>query len=83
VATAALGSRCISLPRRDSVSLGILAFLAGGRESLLEWLREERAGSERPRSIEFLERLPRELAGKLLERTLRDSHWRGHETRVP
>lgn len=44
---------------------------------LLEWCRTAMADYRRPRSIDFVEELPRDAAGKLLKRTLRESYWAG------
>ena len=35
-----------------------------------------------PKAIDFLERLPRNAAGKILRRELRAPFWAGHETQV-
>ena len=37
---------------------------------LIEWTREKLAGYKRPRSVDFIDMLPRNAAGKLLKRTL-------------
>jgi acyl-CoA synthetase (AMP-forming)/AMP-acid ligase II len=37
---------------------------------------------KRPRSVDFLEALPRNAMGKVLRRELRDRYWQGHEVRV-
>jgi acyl-CoA synthetase (AMP-forming)/AMP-acid ligase II len=37
---------------------------------------------KRPRSVDFLEALPRNAMGKVLRRELRDRYWHGHEVRV-
>ncbi|MEO3813717.1 acyl-CoA synthetase [Sphaerisporangium sp. B11E5] len=43
-----------------------------GRLSKMKW----------PRSIDFVERLPREPNGKLLKRRLRDPYWEGHDRAI-
>ncbi|MFC6085506.1 acyl-CoA synthetase [Sphaerisporangium aureirubrum] len=43
-----------------------------GRLSKMKW----------PRSIDFVERLPREPNGKLLKRKLRDPYWEGHDRAI-
>ncbi len=35
-----------------------------------------------PRSVEFLDALPRNAMGKVLRRELRDRYWQGHEVCV-
>ncbi|MFC8045361.1 class I adenylate-forming enzyme family protein [Nocardia sp. NPDC057353] len=44
----------------------------------LAWCREHIAGFKRPRSIEFVDELPRNAGGKVLKRELRRGHWAGH-----
>ncbi len=50
--------------------------------SLLEWSRDKLAGFKRPRSVDFSDVLPRNAAGKLLKRTLREPYWAGHTRRI-
>ncbi|HWL84166.1 MAG TPA: AMP-dependent synthetase, partial [Polyangiaceae bacterium] len=35
-----------------------------------------------PRAVEFVETLPRNAAGKILKRQLREPYWRGEERRI-
>jgi long-chain acyl-CoA synthetase len=42
---------------------------------LIEFCRERLAGYKCPRSIDFIEAMPREPTGKLLKRKLRDPYW--------
>jgi long-chain acyl-CoA synthetase len=50
--------------------------------SLIEWSRDKLAGFKRPRSVDFIETLPRNASGKLLKRTLREPYWAGYTRRV-
>ena len=50
--------------------------------SLIEWTREKLAGYKRPRSVDFIDTLPRNASGKLLKRTLREPYWQGYARRV-
>jgi acyl-CoA synthetase (AMP-forming)/AMP-acid ligase II len=50
--------------------------------TLIEWLRDKMAGYKRPRSINFVDKLPRNASGKLLKRTLREPYWKGFQRRV-
>ncbi|MGH3239435.1 MAG: acyl-CoA synthetase [Spirillospora sp.] len=51
----------------DALAAEILASLAG-RLAKMKW----------PKSIDFIERMPREPNGKLLKRKLRDPYWKDH-----
>ena len=50
--------------------------------ALIEWMRDKVAGYKRPRSVDFMDKLPRNASGKLLKRTLREPYWQGMERRV-
>jgi acyl-CoA synthetase (AMP-forming)/AMP-acid ligase II len=50
--------------------------------ALIEWTRDRIAGYKRPRSVDFIDKLPRNASGKLLKRTLREPYWQGYERRV-
>jgi len=49
---------------------------------LIDWMRDKIAGFKRPRSVDFIDQLPRNASGKLLKRTLREPYWMGLERRV-
>jgi acyl-coenzyme A synthetase/AMP-(fatty) acid ligase len=49
---------------------------------LLAHCRSELATYKCPRSIDFVDELPRDDSGKLYKRLLRERYWTGHETRV-
>ena len=49
---------------------------------LLAYCRETLSPVKCPRSIDFVERLPREANGKLYKRLLRDRYWGKHDTRI-
>jgi long-chain acyl-CoA synthetase len=48
-------------------------------DALIAHCKERIAGFKSPRSVEFLDGLPRSGAGKILKRDLRDRHWSGEE----
>lgn len=50
--------------------------------TLIEWARDKMAGFKRPRSVDFIDKLPRNASGKLLKRTLREPYWQGLQRRV-
>ncbi|WP_436791619.1 acyl-CoA synthetase [Yinghuangia sp. YIM S10712] len=49
---------------------------------LLAYCRAELATYKCPRSIDFVDELPRDPNGKLYKRLLRERYWDGHESRV-
>ncbi|WP_042002033.1 fatty acid--CoA ligase [Streptomyces sp. AcH 505] len=49
---------------------------------ILGYARERLAGYKIPKSVEFIDTLPRNPSGKILKRELRERYWRGHERRV-
>jgi fatty-acyl-CoA synthase/long-chain acyl-CoA synthetase len=53
--------------RRDGAPLG--------DQELLQFLGERIADYKRPRSVDFVEEFPRDAAGKLLKRLIRDRYW--------
>lgn len=51
-------------------------------EELIDWSRERLAGFKRPRSVDFVESIPRNPSGKILKRQLREPYWATQERRV-
>ena len=51
-------------------------------EDILDFCRGKLGGFERPRSVDFIEALPRNPSGKVLKRVLRESYWAGQQRRV-
>jgi acyl-CoA synthetase (AMP-forming)/AMP-acid ligase II len=51
-------------------------------EDIMEFCRGKLGGFERPRSVDFVEALPRNSMGKVLKRTLREPYWAGQQRRV-
>jgi len=49
---------------------------------LIQFCGERLAGYKKPRSIDFVDELPRDAAGKLLKRPLRDRYWAGSGRRI-
>jgi fatty-acyl-CoA synthase len=49
---------------------------------LLTYCRAELATYKCPRTLEFVDELPRDPSGKLHKRVLRERYWSGHESRV-
>jgi acyl-CoA synthetase (AMP-forming)/AMP-acid ligase II len=53
-----------------------------GEEQLLQFCRQNLAGYKCPRSVDFLEALPKGGTGKILKKTLRERYWSGQPRRV-
>ena len=51
-------------------------------ESIIDWMRERIAHFKCPRSIDFVEAIPRNPSGKILKRILREPYWKGHERQI-
>ena len=49
---------------------------------LLEHCRSELASYKCPRTVDFVEELPRDPNGKLYKRLLRERYWEGHDSLV-
>jgi long-chain acyl-CoA synthetase len=63
-----------------------IVVLSGGRSlseaELIEWSRNRIAGYKRPRSVDFVESIPRNPGGKILKHELREPYWAGKSRRV-
>jgi long-chain acyl-CoA synthetase len=51
-------------------------------EELIDFARQHLGGYKVPREISFHESFPRDAAGKLLKRVLREPFWSGRASRV-
>jgi len=49
---------------------------------IINFARERIAGFKTPKSVEFVEALPRNPSGKILRRHLRDPYWAGRDRQV-
>jgi acyl-CoA synthetase (AMP-forming)/AMP-acid ligase II len=49
---------------------------------IIAYARERIAGYKLPKSIDFVDALPRTPSGKILKRELRERYWQGQERRV-
>jgi long-chain acyl-CoA synthetase len=52
------------------------------RQELLDWCQGQLARYKQPRSMDFVEALPRDPNGKLYKRKLRDPYWEGRERSI-
>jgi len=55
---------------------------AATEAELKDFVRQRLAGFKVPKSVEFLDALPKGSTGKILKRSLRDPYWAGMEKRV-
>ncbi|HZQ83371.1 MAG TPA: acyl-CoA synthetase [Acidimicrobiales bacterium] len=51
-------------------------------EELLRYCRSELATYKCPKSVDFVDELPRDPNGKLYKRVLKERYWAGHDTRI-
>ena len=51
-------------------------------EEFIEYCKERLADYKKPRSVDFLDELPRNPAGKLLKRNIREAYWKGQERKI-
>ena len=56
------------------------AELTGGE--LIGWARERIAGYKLPKSVDFIDVLPRNPTGKILKRELRKPYWEGRDRNI-
>lgn len=49
---------------------------------IIAWTKERLAGFKCPKSVDFIDALPRNPSGKILRRELREPFWAGYERRV-
>ena len=52
------------------------------RDDIIAFARQRIAGYKVPKSVDFLDALPRNPSGKLLKRELRKPYWEGRERQV-
>ena len=51
-------------------------------DEIIEFCRRDLGGFKRPRSVDFVDALPRNPTGKILKRKLREPYWKGRQRRV-
>ncbi len=54
----------------------------GLEAELMAFCRARLSHVKCPRSIDFVERLPRQENGKLYKRELRDAYWKDHDSQI-
>jgi fatty-acyl-CoA synthase len=50
--------------------------------AVINWCRGKLAGYKCPKSVEFLDELPRNASGKVLKRVLREPYWQGQNRQI-
>ena len=53
-----------------------------GERDIIDWMRERLAHYKCPKSVDFVDVLPRNPSGKMLKRVLREPYWKGHERSI-
>jgi acyl-CoA synthetase (AMP-forming)/AMP-acid ligase II len=51
-------------------------------DELLRYCRSELATYKCPKTVDFVDELPRDPNGKLYKRVLKEQYWAGHDTRI-
>ena len=51
-------------------------------EDIIAFARTRIAAFKAPKSVDFIEALPRNASGKILRRELREPYWAGREARI-
>jgi len=51
-------------------------------QELIDFCRDHIASYKKPKSVDFVDELPRNNYGKIVKRELRDAYWQGRERRV-
>jgi acyl-CoA synthetase (AMP-forming)/AMP-acid ligase II len=72
-------------PRWGETVKAVVVLRPGARateDDVIEFCRGRLGGFERPRSVDFVDTLPRNPTGKVLKRLLRERYWTGHARRV-
>jgi len=63
-------------------TVALHAGMHASEQELLDFCSVKLAGSKRPKTVDLTERLPRNAAGKISRRELREPYWAGFERRV-
>ena len=51
-------------------------------EEIIQWCEERLSSIKKPKSVDFMGELPRDINGKVYKRQLRDKYWAGRATKV-
>ena len=51
-------------------------------QEIIQWCEEKMSKIKKPKSVDFMDELPRDINGKIYKRQLRDKYWEGRKTKV-
>jgi acyl-CoA synthetase (AMP-forming)/AMP-acid ligase II len=68
--------------RNMSTMMAMKAGKTATPTDIINFARERIAGFKTPKSVHFIEALPRNASGKILRRHLRDPYWAGKDRQV-
>ncbi len=51
-------------------------------QELIDFCKERLSSYKKPRSVDFVNTLPKNPVGKILRRQVRESYWEGHDRRI-
>ena len=51
-------------------------------EEIIQWCDERLSSMKKPKSVDFIDELPRDINGKVYKRQIRDKYWEGRATKV-
>ena len=54
----------------------------GDAADIIAWARTRIAHFKTPKSVDFVEAIPRNITGKMIRRELREPYWKGRDRRV-
>jgi long-chain acyl-CoA synthetase len=55
---------------------------AADAADIIAWARARIANFKTPKSVDFVDLIPRNISGKILRRELREPYWKGRDRRV-
>ena len=67
---------------RSDVDVDVLAEQVRRAAELIAFCREHLAPIKCPRSVDFIDAMPRLPTGKLYKKPLREKYWAGHRSRI-
>ncbi len=56
--------------------------IKASKEEIIELCKQNLASYKKPKSVEFIDELPKSSYGKILKRELRKKYWKGQERRI-